>query len=216
MTISPGRHVSANRSLLGRLLGTWLLSGATHHYVLPPESVRPQLTADLEVTEGIGIWLVIAVPGIWALTDFAFGVSTDRQGDYRTIAAGPPGDGAWGAGVPGRQGAGTVGPCSLRDRPPASSGRPRRTRAAGSSRTACCRSSRAPFPVSLPIVANVFWTRDLARILGSPVVAGFVIQLTLGLSTEYSRVGRRPHSGHGGFPSHYRGQFWGVPRAAGD
>lgn len=82
------RAVADNRPLLGCLLGTWLLSAATHHYVVAPASVLPQVTADLAVTEGTAIWLVSAVPGTWALTNFALGVSIDRQGDYRTIAAG--------------------------------------------------------------------------------------------------------------------------------
>lgn len=82
------RALAAHRPLLGCLLGTWLLSAATHHYVVAPASVLPQVSADLAVSEGTAIWLVSAVPGTWALTNFALGVSIDRQGDYRTIAAG--------------------------------------------------------------------------------------------------------------------------------
>lgn len=87
-TASLGRRAVTHRSLIGCLLGTWLLSAATHHYVVAPASVLPQVTTDLAVSEGTAIWLVSAVPGSWALTNFALGVSIDRQGDYRTIAAG--------------------------------------------------------------------------------------------------------------------------------
>jgi nitrate/nitrite transporter NarK len=68
-----------------------LLSAATHHYVVAPASVLPRVSADLAVTGGTAIWLVSAVPGTWALTNFALGVSIDRQGDYRAIAAGTAG-----------------------------------------------------------------------------------------------------------------------------
>jgi nitrate/nitrite transporter NarK len=46
---------------------------------------------------------------------------------------------------------------------------------------------RAAFLVSLPTVAAVAWTRRLAVVVGTLVVAGFVVQLTFGVVYSYVR-----------------------------
>ena len=83
-----GRTLAANQALLGCIVGTWLLTAATHHYVMVPASVLSQVAADLQVTSGVAVWLVSAVPASWAVTNFALGVWIDRLGDYRMIAIG--------------------------------------------------------------------------------------------------------------------------------
>ncbi|MFB6167893.1 MAG: nitrate/nitrite transporter [Haloferacaceae archaeon] len=83
-----GRSVATNRALVGTLVGLWLLTAATHHYVVAPASVLPQVAADLGVSSGRAVWLVSAVPASWAATNFALGVWIDRAGDHRTIAVG--------------------------------------------------------------------------------------------------------------------------------
>ncbi|MFB6309525.1 MAG: MFS transporter, partial [Haloarculaceae archaeon] len=85
---AAGRTLLANRPLVGCLLGTWLLTVATHHYVVAPASVLSRVAADVGVTSGTAVWLVSAVPASWAVTNFALGVWIDRFGDYRTIAVG--------------------------------------------------------------------------------------------------------------------------------
>jgi len=82
------RAAVGNRSLLGCLAGTWLLTAATHHYILAPASVLPRVAADLGVSVGVAVWLVSAVPAAWAVSNFALGSWIDRLGDYRTIAVG--------------------------------------------------------------------------------------------------------------------------------
>lgn len=83
-----GRSVSANGALLGCIAGAWLLTAATHFYVIAPASVLSQVATDLNVTSGVAVWLVSAVPASWAITNFALGVWIDRLGDYRMIAIG--------------------------------------------------------------------------------------------------------------------------------
>ncbi|MFB6301515.1 MAG: nitrate/nitrite transporter [Haloferacaceae archaeon] len=85
---SAGRALAANRALLGCIVGTWLLTAATHHYIMAPASVLSQVATDLDVTSGVAVWLVSAVPASWAVTNFALGVWIDRLGDYRMIAIG--------------------------------------------------------------------------------------------------------------------------------
>jgi nitrate/nitrite transporter NarK len=95
MVLSPRRSatttwrtLTANRALVGCLGGLWLLTAATHHYIMAPASVLPQVAADLRVAPAVAVWLVSAVPGSWAITNFALGVWIDRFGDYRVIAVG--------------------------------------------------------------------------------------------------------------------------------
>lgn len=83
-----GRALAANEALIGCLVGTWLLTAATHHYVMAPASVLARVATDLQVTPGTAIWLVSAVPATWAVTNFALGIWIDRLGDYRMIAIG--------------------------------------------------------------------------------------------------------------------------------
>ncbi len=70
------------------IAGLWLLTTAIHHYIIAPASVLPQVAADLGVSPSLAVWLVSAVPGAWAITNFALGVWIDRLGDYRMIAIG--------------------------------------------------------------------------------------------------------------------------------
>lgn len=95
MVLSPRRSatatwraLAANRALVGCLGGLWLLTAATHHYIMAPASVLSQVAADLHVAPAVAVWLVSAVPGSWAITNFALGVWIDRFGDYRMIAVG--------------------------------------------------------------------------------------------------------------------------------
>lgn len=81
-----GRTLAANRPLLGCIVGTWLLTAATHHYIIAPASVLSTVAADLQVTASTAVWLVSAVPASWAVTNFVLGVWIDRLGDYRMIA----------------------------------------------------------------------------------------------------------------------------------
>lgn len=100
-----GRVLVANRALAGCLVGTWLLTVATHHYVVAPASVLSRVAADLGVASGRAVWLVSAVPASWAVTNFALGVWIDRFGDYRTIAVGAAvvvGAGVWSWAAAGR------------------------------------------------------------------------------------------------------------------
>lgn len=85
---TAGRALAAHRALLGCIAGTWLLTAATHHYVMVPASVLSRVAADLQVSSGIAVWLVSAVPASWAVTNFAVGIWIDRLGDYRMIAIG--------------------------------------------------------------------------------------------------------------------------------
>lgn len=80
-----GRFLAANRPLLGCLAGTWLLTAATHHYIIAPASVLSIVAADLQVNASTAVWLVSAVPASWAVTNFVLGVWIDRLGDYRMI-----------------------------------------------------------------------------------------------------------------------------------
>ena len=64
------------------------MTAATHHYIIAPASVLSQVATDLNVTSGVAVWLVSAVPASWAITNFALGVWIDRLGDYRMIAIG--------------------------------------------------------------------------------------------------------------------------------
>jgi nitrate/nitrite transporter NarK len=82
------RSLAAHRAFVGSLVGLWLLSAATHHYVVAPASVLPRVAADLGVSSGRAVWLVSAVPASWAATNFALGRWIDRAGDHRTIVAG--------------------------------------------------------------------------------------------------------------------------------
>lgn len=98
-----GRTLATNRALVGCLGGLWLLTAATHHYIMAPASVLPRVAADLHVTPAVAVWLVSAVPASWAITNFALGVWIDRFGDYRMIALGTgivilAGIWSWGAG----------------------------------------------------------------------------------------------------------------------
>lgn len=77
-----------DRALVGCLVGLWLLTAATHHYVVAPASVLSRVATDLGVSSGRAVWLVSAVPASWAATNFALGGWIDRVGDYRTIAVG--------------------------------------------------------------------------------------------------------------------------------
>ncbi len=70
------------------LAGAWLLTAATHHYIIAPASVLSAVAADLGVPPSTAIWLVSAVPAAWAGTNFALGGWIDRFGDYRMIALG--------------------------------------------------------------------------------------------------------------------------------
>lgn len=70
------------------IAGLWLLTTAIHHYIIAPASVLPQVSADLGVSPSLAVWLVSAVPGAWAITNFAMGVWIDRLGDYRMISIG--------------------------------------------------------------------------------------------------------------------------------
>lgn len=85
---SVGRTLSANRAFLECITGVWLLTAATHHYIMAPASVLSQVSTDLYITSGVAVWLVSAVPASWAVTNFALGVWIDRLGDYRMIALG--------------------------------------------------------------------------------------------------------------------------------
>lgn len=85
---NAARYFAANEALIGCLVGTWLLTAATHHYILAPASVLDRIATDLDVSAGTAVWLVSAVPGTWALTNFALGVWIDRLGDYRMIVIG--------------------------------------------------------------------------------------------------------------------------------
>jgi nitrate/nitrite transporter NarK len=76
------------RAFVACLVGAWLLTAATHHYIIAPASVLSTVAADLGVTPARAVWLVSAVPASWAVTNFALGVWIDRLGDYRMIAAG--------------------------------------------------------------------------------------------------------------------------------
>ncbi|MFB6124225.1 MAG: nitrate/nitrite transporter [Haloferacaceae archaeon] len=87
-TRAVGRTLRSNRALAGCLFGTWLLTVATHHYVVAPASVLSRIATDLGVTSNTAVWLVSAVPASWAVTNFALGVWIDRIGDYRTVAVG--------------------------------------------------------------------------------------------------------------------------------
>lgn len=87
-TSAARRALLNNQPLVGCLLGTWLLTAATHHYLVAPASVLSQVAADVGVTSGTAVWLVSAVLASWAVTNFALGVWIDRFGDYRTIAVG--------------------------------------------------------------------------------------------------------------------------------
>lgn len=87
-TAAACRALLANQALVGCLAGTWLLTVATHHYVVAPASVLSRVAADVGVTSGTAVWLVSAVPASWAVTNFALGVWIDRLGDYRMIAVG--------------------------------------------------------------------------------------------------------------------------------
>jgi nitrate/nitrite transporter NarK len=82
------RNLLAERSLAACLVGTWLLTAATHYYIIAPASVLSTAASDLAVAPTRAIWLVSAVPGSWAVTNFALGVWIDRFGDYRMIAVG--------------------------------------------------------------------------------------------------------------------------------
>ena len=82
------RSLVDNRSFAWCLLGTWLLTVATHYYVIAPASVLGTVASDLGTTETRAIWLVSAVPASWAVTNFVLGVWIDRLGDYRMIGLG--------------------------------------------------------------------------------------------------------------------------------
>lgn len=82
------RLLSAERSFAWCLLGTWLLTAATHYYIITPASVLGTVASDLGTTEARAIWLVSAVPASWAVTNFVLGVWIDRLGDYRMIGIG--------------------------------------------------------------------------------------------------------------------------------
>lgn len=87
-TTAVGGALLDNQALVGCLLGTWLLTVATHHYLVAPASVLSQVATDVGVTSGTAVWLVSAVLASWAATNFALGVWIDRFGDYRIIALG--------------------------------------------------------------------------------------------------------------------------------
>ena len=82
------RGLRDRRAFVVCLVGTWLLTASTHHYIIAPASVLPTVAAGLGVTPTRAVWLVSAVPASWAVTNFALGVWIDRLGDYRMIAAG--------------------------------------------------------------------------------------------------------------------------------
>jgi len=82
------RWLARNRALVGCVAGLWLLTTATHHFVVAPASVLPRVAADLGVSEGRAVWLVSAVPASWAATNAVLGLWLDRAGDYRAVAAG--------------------------------------------------------------------------------------------------------------------------------
>ena len=82
------RWLARHRALVGCLAGLWLLTTATHHFVVAPASVLPSVAADLGVSEGRAVWLVSAVPASWAATNAVLGLWLDRAGDYRAVAAG--------------------------------------------------------------------------------------------------------------------------------
>jgi predicted MFS family arabinose efflux permease len=86
--VAVRRSLATHRVLVACLGGLWLLTAATHHYVVAPASVLPQVAAGLGVSSGRAVWLVSAVPASWAATNVALGVWIDRAGDYRTIAVG--------------------------------------------------------------------------------------------------------------------------------
>jgi len=77
---AAGRALIAERAFVGCLLGTWLLTAAAHYYVMAPASVLSRVADDLAVTPAVAVWIVSAVPGTWALTNFALGVWIDRLG----------------------------------------------------------------------------------------------------------------------------------------
>ena len=85
---AAGRVLIAERAFVGCLLGTWLLTAAAHYYVMAPASVLSRVADDLAVTPAVAVWIVSAVPGTWALTNFALGVWIDRLGEYRVIVVG--------------------------------------------------------------------------------------------------------------------------------
>jgi len=85
---AAGRALITERAFVGCLLGTWLLTAAAHYYVMAPASVLSRVADDLAVTPAVAVWIVSAVPGTWALTNFALGVWIDRLGEYRVIVVG--------------------------------------------------------------------------------------------------------------------------------
>lgn len=70
------------------IAGAWLLTAATHYYVIVPAGVLDRVTADLGVGSSAAIWLVSAIPGTWALTNVALGGWIDRLGTVRMIELG--------------------------------------------------------------------------------------------------------------------------------
>ncbi|UPV76727.1 MFS transporter (plasmid) [Halorussus limi] len=82
------RGVRDERAFVACLVGTWLLTAATHYYIIAPASVLSTVATDLRVTPARAVWLVSAVPASWAVTNFALGVWIDRLGDYTMIAIG--------------------------------------------------------------------------------------------------------------------------------
>jgi len=89
MTV-PGaaRGLAGSRAFVARLAGAWLLTAATHYYVIAPASTLAAVADGIGVVPGRAIWLVSAVPAAWAVTNVAVGGPIDRFGDYRVIAAG--------------------------------------------------------------------------------------------------------------------------------
>jgi len=82
------RALAARRSFVACLAGAWLLTAATHYYVIAPASTLSAAADGLGVSPGRAVWLVSAVPAAWAVTNVAVGGPIDRFGDYRVIAAG--------------------------------------------------------------------------------------------------------------------------------
>ncbi|WP_281194932.1 nitrate/nitrite transporter [Halorubrum sp. F4] len=88
LAMKARRSFADDRPFAWCLLGTWLLTAATHYYVITPASVLGVVAGDLGTSEARAIWLVSAVPASWAVTNFVLGVWIDRLGDYRMIGIG--------------------------------------------------------------------------------------------------------------------------------
>lgn len=77
-----------DRGALGYLVAAWLVSAATHVYVIAPASVLPRVADGLGVPETTAVWLVSAVLAAWAATNAGVGVVIDRVGDHAVVAVG--------------------------------------------------------------------------------------------------------------------------------